>query len=178
MCDPARNYDLFSKKRGFSYISPTEHDILGMVDDNSLKTRVIPSKLDSCDRIRWILHAERKNMCVSVRENELLSKKRRFSYISPTEQDILGMIDDNSMKTRVIPSKLTSFDRIRWTLVTSADVYLGFQSSAHCSIQRLSPTINKEPRCGRSKLRPLSADTSRATTSQRIYYDTTKFSSG
>ena len=32
-------------------------------------------------------------MYVSVSHNSLFSKKRRFPYISPTEQDILGMIE-------------------------------------------------------------------------------------
>ena len=59
-----RNNDLISKKRRFSRNSQTEHDILGMIDDNSLKTNVIPSKLASLDSVRWTLQAEHKNICV------------------------------------------------------------------------------------------------------------------
>ena len=73
-----------------------EHDVLSMIEENSLKTRVIIWKLASFDRIRWTLHAERKNMCVSVRNNDVFSKKPLNSRISPTEQDILGTIDENS----------------------------------------------------------------------------------
>ena len=111
-----RNNDLFSKKRRFSCISPMEHDILGMIDDNSLKTRLTHSKLVSIDRIRWSLQAENKNMCVSMRNNDLFSKKRRFSRISQTDHDILCMIDDTALEARVIPSKLVSIDCFRWTL--------------------------------------------------------------
>ena len=84
--------------------------------DNSLKTRVILSKLVLIDSIRWTLLAERKNMRASVRNNDELSKKHRFSCISPTEHDILCMIVDNSLKTLVIPTKLVSIDSTRWTL--------------------------------------------------------------
>ena len=89
-----------------------EHDILGMIDDNSLKTRLTHSKLVSIDRIRCTLQAEHKNMSVSLRNNHLFTKKRRFSCISTTEHDILGMTDDNSLNIRVILSKLVSIDRI------------------------------------------------------------------
>ena len=84
-----RNIDLFSNKRPVSCSSPTEHDILGMIDDNFLKTGVIPSKLAPIDKIRWTLQAEPKNMWVSVRNNDLFSKKRRFSCISQTEHYIV-----------------------------------------------------------------------------------------
>ena len=46
------------------------------------------------DGIRWTLQAEEKNMCFSLRNNDLFSMKRRFSCISQTEQDILVTIDD------------------------------------------------------------------------------------
>ena len=72
----------------------SKHVILGMNDDNSLKTRVIPSKLVSVDSIGWILQAEHKNMSGSLKNNDFFSKKRRFSCISQTEQDILVTIDD------------------------------------------------------------------------------------
>ena len=52
-------------------------------------------------------------MCVSLRNNDILSKKRRFSNIWSTEQDILGMIVDSTLKTPVIPTKLISIDSIR-----------------------------------------------------------------
>ena len=91
MCVSLRNNDLFSNRRRFSCISPTDHDILGMIDDNSLKTRVIASKLASFDRIRVSVRAEHKDMCVSLRNNDLFSKKLRFSCISPTEHDMLAM---------------------------------------------------------------------------------------
>ena len=94
MCVSLRNNDLFSKNHRFSCISPTEYDILCMIGDNSIKTRVIPSKLVSIDSIRWTLHAERKNMCVSPRNNDLFSKKRWISCISPTEHDLFGVIAD------------------------------------------------------------------------------------
>ena len=120
-CVSVWNNDLFSKKLRFSSISPTDHDILGMIDDDSLKTPVIHSKLASFDRKPWTPPAECKKTCVSGRNNVLFSKKRRFRLISQTEHDILGMIDDNSLNTRVIPSKLASFDRFRWTL--QAELY-------------------------------------------------------
>ena len=60
-----------------------------MIDDNFLKTGVIPSKLAPIDKIRWTLQAEPKNMWVSVRNNDLFSKKRRFSCISQTEHYIV-----------------------------------------------------------------------------------------
>ena len=41
-------------------------------------------------------------MYVSLRNNDLFSKKLRFSFISPTEHDILCMIDDKSLKTGAI----------------------------------------------------------------------------
>ena len=116
MCGSLRNSDLFKKKRRFSCISPTEHDILGMFHGNSLKTRVLLSKLVSIDSIRWTLQAENKNMWVSLKNNNLFLKKRRLSCISPTEHDVLGMTKDNSLKTRVSPSKLVSIDSIRWSL--------------------------------------------------------------
>ena len=114
MCVSLRNNDLFSKKR-FSCISQTEHDILGMTDENFLKTRVTASTLVWIVRIRWTLQADRKDMCVPVWNNDLFSKKLRFSCFSPSEQDILGMIDDNALITRVIPLKLDWIDRIYWT---------------------------------------------------------------
>lgn len=77
---------------------------MGMIDDNSLKTPVIPLKLVWIDRIRWTLQTENKNMCVPLRNNDLFSKERRFSLFSPSEHDILCMNDDNTLKTRVIPS--------------------------------------------------------------------------
>ena len=130
MCVSLRNNDLFSKKRRFSCISPTELDILGMIDDISLKTCVIASKLGPIDKIRWTLHGEHKNMCVSSSNNDLFSKKRRFSCISPTELDILGMIDDKSLKTRVIPSKLAPIDKIRWTLKAEhKNMYLSLRNN-------------------------------------------------
>ena len=104
-----------TKKRRFSCISPTEHDVLGMIADNSLRTSAIPSKLVSNDSNRWTLQANHQNMCGSLRNIDLFSKKRRLSCISPTEHDILGMNDDNSLKTRVILSKLVSVDSIRWS---------------------------------------------------------------
>ena len=111
-----RNCDLFSKKLRFSCISPTENDISRMIHDNSLKTRVIPSKLVSIDGIRLTLHSESKNMWVSVSSYDFFSKNHRFSCIWPTEHDSLCMIGDNSTKTRVIPSRIVSIDSIRWTL--------------------------------------------------------------
>lgn len=114
MCVSLRTYDLFTKKRRYSCISPTEHDILVMIDDNSLKTRVIPSEIISFDRIRWTLQAEHKNMCVSSRKNDLFTKKRRFLCILQTDNDILDTIVDNSLKPRYLPSKHVSTDNIRW----------------------------------------------------------------
>ena len=116
MCVSLRNNDLFLKKRRFSCISRTEHDYLGMIDDNTLKTRVILSKLDSIDSIRCTLQAEHKNIYVSWTNIDLFSKKRKFSCISPMENDMLDKIDDNYLKTRAIPSKLDSIDSVHWTL--------------------------------------------------------------
>ena len=86
---------------------------MAIIDDYSLKTRVIPSELSSFDSVRRTLHAEHKNKFVSVRDNDLFSMKPPFSRIPLTEHDILGMIDHYSLKNRVIPSELASFDRIR-----------------------------------------------------------------
>ena len=116
ICVPVWNRDLFSKKRRFSFMSQAEQDISHTIVDNCLKTSVVPPKLASFDRIRWTLHAEHKNMCASLRNKDLFSNKLRLSCFSPTEQDMLGVTEDNALITRVIPSKLTSFDRINWTL--------------------------------------------------------------
>ena len=89
-----RNNDLFSKKRRFSCNSQTEHDYLAKTDDNSLKTHALPSKLVSNDSIRSTLQAKHKNMCFSLRNKDLFSKKRRFSTISPTELVVLANIDE------------------------------------------------------------------------------------
>ena len=59
------------------------------------------------------LQAEHKNMCVPLRNSDLFSKKRRFSWNLPPVYDILSMIEYNSLKTRYMPSKLASFDGIR-----------------------------------------------------------------
>ena len=45
-------------------------------------------------------------MFVSRWNNELFSEKRCFFSISQTEDDCLGKFDDNSLESRVIPSKL------------------------------------------------------------------------
>ena len=111
-----RNNDLLSKKHWFSSISQSKHDILGMIDDNSLKTPVIPLKLVWIDRIRWTLQTEHKNMCMPLRNNDLFSKTLCLSCFSPTEQDILGMTEDNALLTRVIPLNLDWIDRIHWNL--------------------------------------------------------------
>ena len=87
-----------------------------MIDDNSLKTQDIRLKLDSFDSIRITLQVDHKNMYLSLKNNFLFSKKRRCSCLSPTEHDILDMIDDYSSKTQDIRSKLVSFDSIRFTL--------------------------------------------------------------
>ena len=115
-CGSLRKRILFSKKSQYSCNSPMEHDILGTIEDISLKPRVIPSKLFSIYSIRWTLRADHKNMWVSLRNSLLFSKKRRFSCISPTNHNIFGTIDDNSLKTRVIHSKLVSIDSSRGTL--------------------------------------------------------------
>ena len=116
MCASLRNKDLFSNKLRLSCFSPTEQHILGITKDNALITRVIRFKLYWIDRIHWTLQAERKIMCIFLGINDLFSKKRRFSCISHSEHDILGMTDDTSLKTRVIPLKLVSIDGIRLTL--------------------------------------------------------------
>ena len=148
MCVSLRNSLLFSKKRRFLCISPTEHGIwvrsmmalwkLVLFLQNrsqsiefaefynqttktwmfrweiifysrrnvdfrafrqritifwvqsiiTLKTRVIPSKQVSFDIVPWTLLTDHKNMSVSLRNNLLFSKKRRFSCISRKEHDI------------------------------------------------------------------------------------------
>ena len=72
---------------------------MAMIDDNSLKTQDIRSKLVSLDSIRLTLQDNIKNTYLSLKNNRLFSKKRRFSYLSPTENDILFTIDNNSLKT-------------------------------------------------------------------------------
>ena len=72
---------------------------MAMIDDNSSKTQDIRSKLVSLDSIRLTLQNNIKNMYFSLKNNRLFPKKRRFSYLSPTENDILFAIDNNSLKT-------------------------------------------------------------------------------
>ena len=75
-----------------------------MIADNSLKTKDIRSKLVSFGSNRLTLQANHKNMDLSLENNILLTKKLRVSYLSPTEYDILDMIDNNSLTTQDIPS--------------------------------------------------------------------------
>ena len=95
---------LFSEKLRFLCLSPTEHDILSIIDDNFLKTQVIRFKLVAFDCIRLILQVNTKNMYLSLKNNILLSKKLEFSCLSPTEHDIFAMIADNSLKTKGVRS--------------------------------------------------------------------------
>ena len=77
-----------------------------MIDDDSLKIQSILSKLGTSDNIRSILQANHKNKYLSLKNNHLFSQKLRFSCLSPAEHDILYMIDDNSLKTEDIRTKL------------------------------------------------------------------------
>ena len=78
----------------------------------SLKNQDIRFNLIAFDSIRSTLHVNMKITYLSMKKNVLLSKKFRFSCLSSTEHYILAMIDDNSLKTQDIRSKLAAFDRI------------------------------------------------------------------
>ena len=96
-----------------------------MINDNSLKTQDIRSKLVSFDIIRLTLEVDHKNMYVCMKNALLFLEKHRFSCISPTEHDILTIIDDNSLETQDIPPKLVSLDSIRLTFqVDYKNMYL------------------------------------------------------
>ena len=111
-----KNNLLFSKKLRFLFILPTEHDIMAMIDGNSLKNQDICFQLFAFDSIRLNLHAKVNNMIFSFKNYLLFSKKHRFSCLSHTQHDIMPMVDDNSVQTRDIRSKLVVFDSIRLTL--------------------------------------------------------------
>ena len=70
---------LFSKKPRFSCFSHTEHDILNMIDDNSLKTQDIHFNLDPFDSVRLTLQVDIKNMSLSLKNNLLFSMKPQIS---------------------------------------------------------------------------------------------------
>ena len=69
-----------------------------MIDNNSLKTQDIRFKMVALDRIRLTLQVKNKCMYLSSKKNILFWKKFRFSYLSPTQHDILYMFGDNSLK--------------------------------------------------------------------------------
>ena len=87
-----------------------------MIEDTSLRTQDIPSKLVSLNSIRLTLKVDHIDMYVWLKNNHLLSKKFRFSCLSSNEHDILNMIGDKSLKTQDISSKFVSFDCICLTL--------------------------------------------------------------
>ena len=102
-----------------------EHDISGVIYNNTLKTQDINSKLVSFVSIRLTLQVDHKNMYLSLKNNLLFSKKPRFSCLSLTELYVLAMIKDNSLKTQDIRFKLLSFDSILLTLQLSIkNIYL------------------------------------------------------
>ena len=67
--------------------------------NNSLKIQVIHFKLVACKSIRLTLQVNIENMYLSLKNNILLSEELGISCLSPKEHDILGVIDDNSLKT-------------------------------------------------------------------------------
>ena len=91
-----KNNLFFSKKCWFLFLPSLGLDILDMIDDIVSKTQDIPSKLVSFNSIRLTLQVDLKNMYLWLKNKLLFSKKRRHLCLSPTEHDILAMIDDNS----------------------------------------------------------------------------------
>ena len=87
-----------------------------MIDNNSFKTQDILFKLVTYHSTRLTLQVNIKSMYLSLKNYILISKKRRFSCLSHTENDILDMTEDNSLQTRDICSKLVAFDSIRLTI--------------------------------------------------------------
>ena len=76
-----KNILLVAKKRRFSRLSPTGHDILAVIDDNTLKSQDIHSKLVAFDSIRLTLQVNIKNMYLSLKNNLLFSGKHdSFNY--------------------------------------------------------------------------------------------------
>ena len=73
-----KNNILFSKKRRFSCLSSTEHDVMARINDISLKTQDIPQKLASFESIRLILQVDYKNMYVCLKNNLLFSRNLDF----------------------------------------------------------------------------------------------------
>ena len=120
-----KNKLLFTKEHRFSWLLLTEHDILAMIKDNCLNNQDICFKQVVFERIRLSQHAKTKNMYFSLKNNILFSKIHRLSCLSPTNHDILDMIDNNTLQTRDILSKLVAFDSIHLTLpVNNKNVYL------------------------------------------------------
>ena len=107
-----------------------------MFDENSLKTQDIRSKLVAFDSIRLTLPVKKKCMYLSLKNNLLFPKKRRFSCLSPTEYDILDMIEDNSLKTQDIRFKLVAFHSIRF------EGYATLKIIKHSDTVKLNSCIN------------------------------------
>ena len=55
-------------------------------------------------------------MYLSSKNNHLFSKKYRFSCLSPTEHDLLDLIEVNFIKTQDVCSKIVAFYSIRLTI--------------------------------------------------------------
>ena len=87
-----------------------------MIDDNSFKTQDIFFKLVKYHCTRLILQVNIKNIYLSLKNNILISKKRRFSCPSHNKNDILDITEDNSLQTRSIRSKLVASDSIRLSI--------------------------------------------------------------
>ena len=94
---------------------PLASYILDMIENISLKTQDIPSKLVSLNSIRLTLKVYHINMYGWLKNNLLFSKKLRLSCLSHMVHDILDVIDGISSETKDIPSMLVSFYVIRLT---------------------------------------------------------------
>ena len=107
------------------------YDILGMIDDKSLKSQDIHSKLVSFNSIHLTLQANNKNMCLSLKNNHSFSKKRRFSCSRlPNRRGNFGYDRDNSLKPQDVPSKLVAFYSFCLTLeVNHINVYLSLKNN-------------------------------------------------
>ena len=87
-----------------------------MIDDNYLKTQDIRFNLAVFDSIHLTLQGSIKSMYLSSKNNHLFSKKYRFSCLSPTEHDLLDLIEVNFIKTQDVCSKIVAFYSIRLTI--------------------------------------------------------------
>ena len=125
-----RNNLLFSKKRRFSCLSNMGHDILCMINDNSMNTQGISWKLVSSDIIRLTLQVDHK-ICI-LGCTIIFSYRRMFNFRA-LAYVILSMIDDYSLKTQDISWNLFALDSIRLTLqLDHRNIYYWLKNNHIC----------------------------------------------